>query len=255
MQAYLPRAQVQPLGGDAAQVFLGNPHSWEPGYSTKAGPRADCPTWVHAPYIVHVASVDPDVRKNSRRLLYKTLENAHAYGAQGVVVHPGGGHDPYEGYERWVEFAQALPAKGVPSVPILLENSAGRGCAQEPHQWMRLWITCDEVSASTEDSPSRFGLCLDTQHAWAAGWTPADFLDVGLLMNGAKEPDLVHANGSLVPQDSKADRHANLGSPEDLMGLDYVGELLRDLPDVPAVLETYGDDSIGLLRAVLREEL
>lgn len=235
---------VGAAGSNAAQVFLGSPRSWTPDPSGEYA--AEVPTWVHAPYICNVASDDPLTGTRSRMSLYRTIEATWRYGGRGVVVHPGSCIDLDEGLHRWMLFADALDAKGLPPVPLMLECSAGRGVAQTPEQVAHLWATCTDVT----DHP--FSVVVDTQHAWAAGWVPADYVQTLKAMG--VQVGLLHLNGSKVEQGSYHDRHAIPSSDDDTLGMDAIARTVEVAGhDVPAIFETYAFDSVRDLRQLVTE--
>ena len=69
-----PFAGVDATGADLVQIFLGDPQSWK-----KPAPRADAealrgwdvPVYVHAPYLVNLASPNNKIRIPSRKILNK----------------------------------------------------------------------------------------------------------------------------------------------------------------------------------------
>jgi deoxyribonuclease-4 len=202
-----PLREAAAVGAEVVQIFLSNPQSWR-----KPAPRPDAeemraasvPIYVHAPYLINVASPNNRVRIPSRNILADTLAAAAAVGAAGVVVHGGHVGDDEEaaaGVERW---RKALEAVERP-VPVLLENTAGGGNAvlREVAGLGPLWEEIGDLGV---------GLCLDTCHAWAAGEDLATVVDRVLSATGGI--DLVHCNDSRDPAGSRRDRHANLGRGE-----------------------------------------
>jgi len=189
---------------DLVQFFLGDPQSWK-----KPAPRDDAdvlrrspiPIFVHAPYLINLASANNKVRIPSRKILQDTCDAAAAVGATAVIVH--GGHaddgDVDAGIERWVKAMAQLQT----DVPVYLENTAGGNHAMARHfaTIARLW---DRIG------DSGIGFCLDTCHAWAAGEELADAAQRILAITG--RIDLVHCNDSRDAAGSGADRHANLGA-------------------------------------------
>src|SRR6201988_1116666 len=122
-----PLAAADADGADVVQFFLGNPQSWK-----KPKPRDDAetlkastmPLYVHAPYLINVASANNRVRIPSRKILQDTCDAAADIGAAAVIVH--GGHvtedsDLDEGFQRWRKALDQLETK----VPVYLENTAG----------------------------------------------------------------------------------------------------------------------------------
>ncbi len=189
---------------DLVQFFLGDPQSWK-----KPAPRDDAdllrrspiPIYVHAPYLINLASANNKVRIPSRKILQDTCDAAAAVGATAVIVH--GGHaddgDVDAGIERWVKAMTQLQT----DVPVYLENTAGGNHAMARHfaTIARLW---DRIG------DSGIGFCLDTCHAWAAGEELVDAAQRILAITG--RIDLVHCNDSRDAAGSGADRHANLGA-------------------------------------------
>jgi deoxyribonuclease-4 len=202
-----PLEEAAAAGAEVVQLFLSNPQSWK-----KPAPRQDAgelraaplPVYVHAPYLINVASPDNRVRIPSRHILADTLAAAAEVGAAGVVVH--GGHvgddeDAAIGVERW---RKALEVVERP-VPVLLENTAGGGNAvlREIARLGPLWEVVGHLGV---------GICLDTCHAWAAGEDLATLADRVRAATGSI--DLVHCNDSRDPAGSRRDRHTNLGRGE-----------------------------------------
>jgi len=103
-----------------------------------------------------------------------------------------------------------IPTNAKLDYPLLLENSAGQGT--------ELGSQVDEIRKVFEKVHlSRIGMCLDTCHAFAAGYQvdkPAllqQLLDE--LDNIApKRLKMVHLNDSVQPCNSRIDRHANIRS-------------------------------------------
>jgi deoxyribonuclease-4 len=196
----LPHAEL--VGAEAVQIFLADPQSWKkptPHPHAEALRASGLGLYVHAPYLVNVASTNNKIRIPSRKILSQHAEAAAALGAKGLVVH--GGHvsaadDPAVGVDNWRKtFArQEFP------LPILIENTAG-GDNALARRFDRLALLWDAIG---DYGP---GFVLDTCHAWAGGEELADIVDRVRAITG--RIDLVHANNSRDAFDSGADRHAN----------------------------------------------
>jgi deoxyribonuclease-4 len=193
---------------DVVQFFLGDPQSWKkppPRHDADLLRRSPIPVYVHAPYLINVASANNRVRIPSRKILQDTCDAAAEINATAVIVH--GGHaddnDVEAGFERWVKALQALNT----DVPVYLENTAGGNHAMARHfdTIARLWERLEKAGVDMG-----IGFCLDTCHAWAAGEQLIDAVDRILAITG--RIDLVHCNDSRDAQGSGADRHANFGA-------------------------------------------
>jgi deoxyribonuclease IV len=191
-------------GADCVQFFLGDPQGWKvppPGEDAAELAASPLAVYVHAPYVINLASGNNRIRIPSRKLLAQTCEGAAAVGAAGVIVH--GGHvtaddDRQEGFVRWRKALDQLES----SVPLLLENTAGgnHAIARRFDTLARLWERVGDFD---------LGFCLDTCHAHAGGEELDGIVDRVKAITG--RIDLVHANDSKDPAGSGRDRHENLG--------------------------------------------
>src|ERR1700759_1512122 len=92
---------------DAAQFFLTDPHGYKspPPRADAANLRAaEVDVYIHAPYIVNVASPNNRIRIPSRKLLMAHAQAAAEIGAKGLIVHGGHvgqGADLAAGFENW----------------------------------------------------------------------------------------------------------------------------------------------------------
>lgn len=226
-----PLAEAAARSADVVQIFVSNPQSWK-----KPVPRADADTlrdsdidfYVHAPYVLNLASPNNRVRIPSRKMLAQTVEAAGWIGAKGVIVHGGSvgaDEDVDVGFERWFKAMDSFDV----TVPVLVENTAGGGntVMQDLDNYGPLWAAIGDFNV---------GVCLDTCHAWAAGSDLTEAVDRIAQHTGGIA--LVHGNDSRDPFDSHRDRHANFGNgeiPEELL----VG-VIRDAR-APVVVETPGE--------------
>src|ERR1700740_3851314 len=95
-----PLAEAIALGADAVQFFLGDPQGWkgpvipggDPGALRDAYAAAGVDVYIHAPYVINVASTNNRIRIPSRKLLDQQLKAAAAIGAKGLIAHAGQVH-------------------------------------------------------------------------------------------------------------------------------------------------------------------
>ncbi len=232
--------QARELGVPIVQILLGDPQSWRgPQISYPSGIEglgADAKAggiqiYVHAPYVINVASTNNRIRIPSRKLLQKILDAASQLQAAGVIVH--GGHvttndEPERGYENWFKAVDSLD----PSCRILIENTAGGKNAM-----MRFTDSMAKVWEAVQASKNadNVGLCFDTCHANGSG---EDVLEMVERIKGfAGKIDLVHLNDSRDQPGTGADRHANLG--QGTLGVEKLIGVLT-ATKAPAILETPG---------------
>ena len=198
-----PVTEGQARGADLVQFFLGDPQGWKKPEVPELGDTTGLDLYVHAPYIVNVATSNNKIRIPSRKILADQAAAAAGIGAKGLIVHGGHvtkGDDPGLGIENWVKTFERMEAP----LPILIENTAGGDLAMARRfdALARLW---DAVG-----SFDNVGFCLDTCHAHAGGEDLVDVVDRAKAITG--RIDLVHANDSRDAFGSGADRHANFGS-------------------------------------------
>jgi deoxyribonuclease-4 len=235
-----PLAEADARKANLAQFFLGDPQGWKkPTVAYEDGAaalRADAEAagvslYVHAPYVLNVATTNNRIRIPSRKLLQQIVDLAAEIGVRGVIVHGGHvlkGDNAEVGYDNWRKCVDQLDAK----VPLLIENTAGGDNAMARHldRIGQMWEAIQEA-----DGADDVGFCLDTCHAHAGGIELATAVDRIKAITG--RIDLVHANDSRDPFGSGADRHANWGTGE-LDESEVVG--LFRAAGAPIIVETPG---------------
>ncbi len=234
-----PLAEAEARSATLAQFFLGDPQGWKgpkvayPGGAEAlraAAESAEIRLYVHAPYVLNVATSNNRIRIPSRKLLQQTLDLAAEVGAAGVIVHGGhvlAGDDMALGFDNWRKCVERSDLK----VPMLIENTAGgdQAIARRLDRVAQLWEAIADVSEG------RVGFCLDTCHAHAGGEQLIGLVERVKTITG--RIDLVHANDSRDGFNSGADRHANLGEGE--LDPDELIEVVRQA-GAPVVVETPG---------------
>src|SRR3954454_12511147 len=251
-----PVAEALARDADLVQFFLGDPQGYQgPEVQYAGGPEAlraaaegaGVDLYVHAPYIVNVATTNNRIRIPSRKLLQQHVDAAASIGAKGLIVH--GGHvnktdDPDKGFDNWRKAVEATDLK----LPLLIENTAGGDNAMTRYleRIARGW-----GAISSAEGSDLVGFCLDPCHAHAGGNDLSTIVEEVVKIAGRVA--LVHCNDSRDAFDSGADRHANLGqghiSPED------IAAIVRDA-GAPVVFETPGgaeehQGDFALLRRLL----
>ncbi|MFX0539655.1 deoxyribonuclease IV [Ornithinimicrobium sp. Y1847] len=250
-----PIAEAQARGITMVQFFLGDPQSYkgpvvhhEGGAEglRAAAQEAGVDLYVHAPYMINVATTNNRIRIPSRKLLQQHMTAATEIGAKGLIVH--GGHvgdddDPAKGFDNWRKAIEATDL----TIPLLLENTAGGDNAMARHL-DRIGRTWEAIQQA--DGADMVGFCLDTCHAWAGGIELGEVVEQVRSITG--RIDLVHANNSRDAAGSGADRHAPLGDGQ--IPQDELADVLR-AAGAPVLLETPGADLHEADLAWLRERL
>jgi deoxyribonuclease-4 len=239
------------VGADAAQLFISNPRAW-------AGPRRETaerfgaewrearvgPLFVHAPYLVNIASPNPDFVAKSLDLCRRSVSACSIAGFDGFVVHAGSG-GPGERRDALERAAATLrlileETEGADLIVELMASTAGAVASTWPEA-ATLFDLVDDA---------RLRLCGDTCHLFVAGYAldrpdGVDECFAELRKSGlADRLRLIHANDAKFPRGSKRDRHENIGEGE--IGLDGFAAILaqREVADLSVIVETpHGGDA------------
>jgi deoxyribonuclease-4 len=244
---------AKPLGAEEVQAF-------KAAHRRHGGKKL--PLAAHAAYLINLASPKPDIRARSVATLIEECERAEQLGVNQVIVHVGAAQgEPRDSAIASVgkalrEVCAALPPRA--RVRLLLEFTAGQGSC--------LGCSFEELRALLDAAgEARLGVCLDTQHMFAAGlaWTTARGYDATFeafeRVIGFQHLEAFHLNDSKSALGSRVDRHQVIG--EGLIGVEPFTRLVRDarFTSLPGYLETpplaSGEESyalgLGRLRALL----
>lgn len=247
-------ANTLSIGGNAIQIFAGSPRMWArslyPSQIAEAFrqgvTKADLnPAYIHALYLTNLASDNPELVEKSKTALVTDMTNSAAIGGMGVVLHIGS----HQG-RGWpavktlvIQSIQEVLDKTPRESILLLENSAG--------QQGKIG-SLSELKDILDDIPNeRLRVCLDTAHAFEAGYNFAQPDGVELWVRDIEKyidlakVELLHLNDSKTPLGSGRDMHQNIGDG-------YIGEVgIKDivnhpkLKHLPLILEVPGLDGLG----------
>jgi deoxyribonuclease IV len=260
-------AYAQQVGAQAVQVFVSNPRGWAQPAPTPVADEAfgerclrdKLPVFVHAPYLVNLASPTAVTRERSVDAIRHSVTRGALLGASGIVLHAGAAVDPAHRQAGLTAMRELLlpllDSLGDDDPDLLIEPTAGGG------QPIAATVADLEPLFASLESHPRLGVCLDTCHAYAAGHDIAAPGGVRTLLNGLVRSvgrgrlKLVHANDSKDPLGSKRDRHEAIGAGT--IGTDPFAELFRHpaTRGVPILVETPGglegaSRDIAVLKAI-----
>ncbi len=248
------------------QVFAQNPRGW----AIKAFNNDDVeafkqlivqftitPVSVHMPYLPNLASGDDGLYRKSISTFCENVRRAQVLGARYLVVHPGNSGDL--SLEKAIDrLSGALDhtLKTVKNdVMVLLENTAGQGteigCTFGQLKKIMRAVTVKK----------RLGVCLDTAHAFAAGYDLStkqglqNTLEEFNSVIGMRRLRLLHLNDSKAPLGSHVDRHTHIG--HGAIGREGFRRIVNhhELSGLPGVMETpkKSDDDDTMNMKTLRE--
>lgn len=247
------------IGANAFAVFLKSQRKWasppmadeaRDGFKEncrKEGFEAGKVVLPHGSYLVNLAQEEDGKAKQAYDCFLDDLKRCDALGIKLFNFHPGntGPHPRAEAIGRIA--AQLNKAhKETESVITVLENMAGQG-----NVIGSTWEDLRDIIALVEDK-SRVGVCIDTCHAFAAGYDLRSAEAFAATMDsfneivGAKYLKALHLNDSKTPLGSNRDLHYNIGTG--FLGLRAFYNVVNypGFEDLPMVLETpidrKGDD-------------
>lgn len=246
---HLSLLRAQALGCNTVQIFSHNPRGWavnpisEEEISLFKSLRSHLgisPVYIHSSYLINVTSMDMSIRKNSLDLLVLEMERADAIGADYVILHPGSasGQDIRISLRNAIDALHEVALRGRWRAGLLLENTAG-----EKGDISSTIGNLAEIVQGVKE-PLIGGVCIDTCHAFAAGYN----LSIG---KGVKEISqqireyighdrlkLIHLNDSKGTVGSCIDRHEHIGIGK--IGTEGLRRFLnhQSFRNVPLILET-----------------
>ncbi|MEW6081321.1 MAG: deoxyribonuclease IV [Bacillota bacterium] len=236
------------LNLEAVQVFSRSPRGGKPreissqeaeaaqAILKEAGVR---PLIIHTPYLVNLAAEDPGKRGYSQEVTALDLARADLLGASLVVVHVGR-------YESSLEEGLRIIAQSLDAVmdaagsraQLCLENTAGQG-REAGYRFSHIGRVMELAARGSE-----LRVCLDTCHAFAAGYEVSShegweaLLEEFDLEVGLDRLSCIHCNDCAGSRGSRVDRHRHIG--EGKIGLEGFGAMLKrpELQGLPCILET-----------------
>lgn len=247
------------MGGNCMQIFSGSPMVW--GSSLPDGIEINRfnelknkyyikSVYIHAKYLINLGSPKAELVEKSIQSLKYDLKMGEMIGASGVIVHLGSHMGKGFSFiqKQLVNTLKTVLQGTSDRVKLLIENSAG--------QKGKLCSQLSEIKLLMQDIDSnKLGWCLDTCHAWGAGFSFGKDMENTLIQNDIfveakrldllEQLDLIHVNDSRDEFNSGHDRHANLG--EGKMGLDWLRSFVNypAVKELPLILETPGFDGLG----------
>lgn len=217
--------RAKELGCDTFQIFSRSPRSWQTNdlnkvdveeFKKRIKVAKIAPLIVHIPYLINLASPVNFLYQRSISAYIEDIKRAEILGANYFVTHIGNHKGKGESYgiSRIITALNQITSQIKPSLKILLENTAGAGTV--------LGYNFAQIAAIIKGikEAKYFGLCLDTAHAYAAGYNIAtkEGLDKTLKeideLIGLNQLFLIHANDSKVALGSRVDRHEDIGKGE-----------------------------------------
>ncbi|MFO7615356.1 MAG: deoxyribonuclease IV [Bacteroidales bacterium] len=242
---------AQKIGAKAFALFTKNQKQWKSAPLTEKSMalfRENCektgirPDYIlpHDGYLINPGSPDPEMLEKSRAALLDEMQRCELLGLTMLNFHPGAHLNKVTEEDCMKTIAETIniilqKTKGVTAV---IENTAGQGSAIG-HRFEQLRYIIDLV-----DDKSRVGVCIDTCHAYAAGYDikteeghEQTFRAFDQVI-GLSYLRGFHLNDSRKGLASRVDRHESLG--KGTLGREPFIRIMNDdrFDNMPIILET-----------------
>lgn len=247
----IPRAQE--LGCTAMQIFARDPRQWRSKklkikdieeFKRRRLSSGIEKVFIHIPYLINLASPLHGLFRGSITAYVQDMREARVLGAEYMVTHMGS--HKKSGEKRGIKkitiaLNRILELTGDSPVNILLENTAGAG------SWLGYTFEHHAAIIDRIEQKDRIGVCLDTCHAYTAGYDLSGEAGHERLMHeieqtvGLKKLLLVHLNDTKDSLGSHRDRHEHIGKGK--IGISGFKRIVNDprLAHAAFILETPKD--------------
>lgn len=232
--------RISPIADDVAERFISTCR--EHGFTNY---------YIHAPYIVNLASKEERIRNNTVEIIRGELDRGTILKAKAMMTHLGSASsigDPKKGVKFTIDGIRRILDGYHGTTQLLLEISAGAG--------MVIGAQFEEMAEILEGvGDDSVGICFDTAHAFASGYdlrTPAVVKTTMRTFDdtiGLDRLVCAHFNDSKVDLGEKKDRHEHLG--EGFIGKKGIEAIMRHkaFKKMDLLLETPHDGTLETLGA------
>ncbi len=263
-------ANAHAIGATAFALFTKNQRQWVAKPLT-AGEidafRKACDTYGYRPeqilphdsYLINLGHPEKEALEKSRTAFLDEMQRCELLGLDRLNFHPGSHLQKITEEESLDRIAESInialdKTRGVTAV---IENTAGQG-SNLGFRFEHLRYLIDRV-----EDKSRVGVCIDTCHAFAAGYDlrtaeacDATFAELERVV-GFGYLKGMHLNDAMKILGSRVDRHMPLG--EGMIGMECFRYIARDerFDGIPLILETPDEtrwgEEIARLKAFAEE--
>ena len=255
------------IGADAFAMFVKNQRRWDaPPLSAEetiafkdalkqSGIRAEH-VLVHDSYLINLGHPREAEREKSLNAFVDEIRRCEALGLRLLNFHPGSHLNEISAQKCLDNIAGSLnfAIANTAGVKLVLEDTAGQG-SNLGYDFAQLAYVIDKIS-----NKDRIGVCIDTCHAFAAGYDLRSPQAYERTMSefdraiGYKFLSGMHLNDTKNELGVRKDRHESLG--RGFLGLTAFENIMNDpnIDEIPLILETIDDslwaEEIALLRSM-----
>lgn len=242
---------AEAIGAKAFALFTRNPSRWaSKAISPKqaADFKANCERLgftaaqilPHDSYLINLGSADEEKLRKSREAFLDEMRRCEQLGLNLLNFHPGShlGLISADDCLRLIADSINITLDQTTGVKAVIENTAGQGT--------NLGFSFDQIVRIIEhvNDKSRVGVCIDTCHAFAAGYnlaTPEGYAAMWAEFDsliGRQYLSAMHLNDAKKAVGSRVDRHESIG--KGMIGADFFRMLVNDprTDGIPLILET-----------------
>lgn len=243
--------RAKEIGAKAFALFTRNPSRWTSkpltdkeidGFKTNCQIAGYTPDVIlpHDSFLINLGSPDSQKLHMSRVAFLDELRRCEQLGLTMLNFHPGSHVNQIETDACLDLIADSInnALDQTSGVKAVIENTAGQGS--------NLGYTFEQIARiiSRIEDKSRIGVCVDTCHAFAAGYdiaTPEGYISTWETFDntiGLKYLSGMHINDSRKGLGCKIDRHEPLG--KGMLGDEFFSMLMNDprMDNIPLILET-----------------
>ena len=244
------------IGADAFALFTRNPSRWtsKPISEKEAiAFKENCAKYGYTPdkilphdsYLINLGAPEAEKLDKSREAFLDEMQRCEQLGLTMLNFHPGSHLNmmPVDDCLDLIAASINLTLEKTSGVKAVIENTAGQGS--------NLGFSFEQIAHIIDkvEDKSRVGVCIDSCHAFAAGYdlsTIDSYADTWRRFDeivGFKYLSGMHLNDTKKGLASKVDRHETLGNG--VLGADFFSFLMNDprMDNIPLILET-PDESI-----------
>ena len=214
----------------------------------------------HDSYLINLGHPKREALEKSRAAFFDEMHRCEQLGLDRLNFHPGshlGKITEEESLDRIAESIN-LALDRTQGVTAVIENTAGQG-SNLGFAFEQLAYLIDRV-----EDKSRVGVCIDTCHAFAAGYDlrtaeacEKTFAELDSIV-GFEYLKGMHLNDAMKILGSRVDRHTPLG--EGMIGMECFRYIMQDarFDGIPLILETPDEErwpeEIAMLKAFAEEK-
>ncbi|MBQ5622575.1 MAG: deoxyribonuclease IV [Alistipes sp.] len=194
----------------------------------------------HDSYLINLGHPEEEGLQKSRDSFFHEMSRCEALGLDRLNFHPGSHLKKISEEESLDRITESInmALERTEGVIAVIENTAGQG-SNLGYDFAHLRYIIDRV-----EDKSRVGVCIDTCHAFAAGYDLSTeescekvFAEFEQIV-GFKYLKGMHLNDAMKPLGSRVDRHSPMG--DGVLGIDVFRYVARDkrFDGIPLILET-----------------